>query len=79
MAAPHVSVIAACVLEQHPEFGQADMEATLSQAAAGNSMPSDTANVSFPFSEEGYYTASWGGGDYGQGFLQLDQALDAAN
>lgn len=78
MAAPHVAGIAAVVLGEYPDLAQAEMEAILVNAAAGTSMPSGTATVAFPFEEPWEYTATWGGGDYGKGFLQLDQALDKA-
>ena len=78
MASPHVAATAATVLSDHPHFTQSDVEAVLRNAAAGNSMPTDTATVAFPFDPAGFYTASWGGGDYGKGFLMIDDALAAA-
>lgn len=79
MASPNVAAIAALVLERHPYLTQAEMESILEVAAAGGPLPSSDAIVLFPFSAEGYYTANWGGGDYGKGFLLADEALKAAS
>jgi subtilisin family serine protease len=79
MASPHVAGMAALVLEEHPETGQADMEFLLERAAAGQSLPACDAVVLFPFIPEGFYTATWDGGDYGKGFLQADAALQFAD
>ena len=78
MAAPHVSGMAALVLQDYPDTWQYDMEFTLENAAHGNPFPSSTAIVAFPYVPEGYYTATWKGGDYGSGFLQADQAMRSA-
>jgi subtilisin family serine protease len=78
MAAPHVSGMAALVLQDYRDTWQWDMEFTLENAAHGNPFPSGTAIVAFPFIPDGYYTATWKGGDYGSGFLQADQAMGSA-
>lgn len=78
MSAPHVSAIAALVLEQFPCVLQEDMQSILRKAAAGLSLPANDATVYFPFADPPYYSASWNGGDYGKGFLQADEALRAA-
>jgi subtilisin family serine protease len=79
MAAPHVSGISALVLQAYPDTTQAELEFILERAAAGSPLPASDALVAFPFVPEGYYGAAWDGGDYGQGFLTADAALDAAN
>lgn len=78
MAAPHVSGMAALVLQDYPDTWQWDMEFTLENGAHGNPFPSGTAIVAFPYDPAGYYTATWKGGDYGSGFLQADQAMNSA-
>jgi subtilisin family serine protease len=72
-AAPHVSGIAALVLQKHAEVHQFDMEFLLERAAAGLPLSADDAIVAFVFGS--YYIASWDGGDFGKGFLQADAAL----
>ncbi len=78
MAAPHVSGIVALLLQQYPDLGQAEVEAILRNAAAGNPLPASDAIVAFPFGTPPYYTATWGGGDYGKGFLFADAVMKAA-
>lgn len=76
MAAPHVSGIAAHVLQSHPDMNQAQMELTLKIAAAGLPLPSDG---SLAWDVPGWlYYFTWSGTDYGKGFLQADAALKAA-
>jgi subtilisin family serine protease len=78
MASPHVAGIAALVLQANPDLSQGEMEALLENAAAGNPLPASDATVTFPFSAEGSYTATWDGGDFGAGFLQADAAISRA-
>ncbi len=78
MAAPHVTAIAALVLQSYPDLTQAQMEKILVNAAHGLPFAADDAIVAYPFEEPYYYTAIWNGGDYGAGFLQADAALVAA-
>jgi subtilisin family serine protease len=78
MAAPHVTGMAALVLQDHPETTQFDMEFVLSNGASGNPLPASDAIVASPFEPTGYYTATWDGGDYGSGFLQADRAIRSA-
>jgi subtilisin family serine protease len=78
MAAPHVSAIAALVLENHPDLTQTEMEFILSLGAQSFPLPASDAVVSFPFTPAGYYTATWDGGDYGAGFLQAPSAIQFA-
>ncbi len=78
MAAPHVSAIAAMVLQEHSDYNQRKMEKTLKKAAHGLPLPADGAfAIDFPPNYYWYFT--WGGTDYGAGFLQADAALKAAN
>jgi subtilisin family serine protease len=76
MSAPHVSAIAAMYLAENPGASQADVERALRQAGHGDPLPADGAIVRFPFIPDGYYPASWSGGDYGTGFLNADQVVN---
>lgn len=78
MAAPHVSAMASLVLQSKPFLMQAEMEKILSLGASGQPFSADDAIVAYPFAEPFYYSATWGGGDYGAGFLCADAALKAA-
>ena len=78
MAAPHVSAMAALLLDEYPTIEQFEMEDILSLGAAGSPLPASDAYVAFPFEEPYYYICTWDGGDYGAGFLQADNALKAA-
>lgn len=78
MAAPHVSGIAALLLQRHPELGQAEVEAIFRLAAAGRPLPANDALVAFPFSDPANYWTSWDGGDYGRGYLLADDVLRVA-
>jgi subtilisin family serine protease len=78
MAAPHVSALAALLLEDHPELNQAEVERLLSLAAAGLPLPASDAFVAFPYVPAGYYWCPWDGGDYGSGFLLADQIFKVA-
>lgn len=75
MSAPHVTGMAALVLESYPEVNQSEMEFILEKAAAGLPLPADDAYLIDPW---GPFWPSWDGGDFGSGFLQADQALKAA-
>jgi subtilisin family serine protease len=77
MAAPHVSAMAALVLQSHPDMEQAEMEFILKNAARGVPLPADDAIVAYYF-EDTYYSTTWDGGDYGAGFLQADAAVAKA-
>ena len=78
-AAPHVSAIAALVLQTHPDLEQAQMEAILENAARGLPLPADDAIVYFPYQAPPYYWCLWDGGDAGAGFLQIPKALTVAD
>lgn len=76
MAAPHVSAIAAMVLQDYPDYNQYKMEKTLKNAAHGLPLPADGA-LAFDFPGVPYYF-TWYGTNYGAGFLQADAALKSA-
>jgi subtilisin family serine protease len=75
MAAPHVSAISSLVLQSAPLLNQAAVESILVNAAQGIPFSADDAIVAYPFEEPYFYPAIWGGGDYGAGLLQADEAL----
>ena len=76
MATPHVSGMAALVLQSYPKVRQDIMESILKTSAAGLPLPSDG---SLAFDVPGYlYYFEWFGIDWGKGFLQADTALDKA-
>ena len=81
MAAPHVSAIAAIILEAFPDFEQRDMEFVLKLAAGGRffnrlrGFPAVGVDVKVAYFGGGYYNVSWGKHDFGRGFLKADTAL----
>ena len=80
MATPHVSGIAALVLEKYPNLNQFDMQIILKLAGLTNRMSrcseKRSAIVYEPWGEFVEYT--WGPFDYGTGFLQADSAIFTA-
>jgi subtilisin family serine protease len=76
MAAPHVSSIAAMVLQDHGGYDQSKMEKTLKNAAHGMPLPCD-GSLAYDVPYAPYYF-TWDGTDYGAGFLQADAALKSA-
>jgi subtilisin family serine protease len=75
-ATPHVSGMAALVLQSYPKVRQDTMESILKTSAAGLPLPSDG---SLAFDVPGYlYYFEWFGKDWGRGFLQADTALSFA-
>jgi subtilisin family serine protease len=81
-AAPHVSAIAALVLQDYPKLNQFAMELTLKAAGLYNRMTkwfeqSRSAVVYDTFSGT-LWTYTWTWKDYGTGFLQADAALTVA-
>jgi len=76
MSTPHVSAMAALVLESYPETDQYAIEWILKNAARGLPLPSDGAWVFDPW--YGLYHFEWYGIDWGAGFLQADAALNVA-
>ncbi len=81
MAAPHVSAIAALILQDYPEFDQKDIEHILKIAAGGvgqnmlRGFPKEATDVWVAYVPGYVYLASWGRHDYGRGFLQCDEAM----
>jgi subtilisin family serine protease len=73
MAAPHVSGIAALVLQNYPSLAQSSVERILKVAANRLPIPSDGSWAWDPW--YGTYHFEWVGDDWGSGFLQADSAL----
>lgn len=88
MATPHVSAIAALVLEKYPDLNQKEMETILKTAAClirmtcgfkpASATIRDYVEVDGEY-QLGYVTVTWGPFDYGAGFLQADNAILIAN
>jgi len=84
MATPHVSGIAALVLEKYPWFDQCTMEIVLKLAALKNRMTvgfNDGSALVYSYIGGGRYdfvTYTWTAWDYGTGWLQADAALCVA-
>ena len=80
MSTPHVSAIAALILELYPYFRQRQMEHILKIAASGvcknlkRGFPPIGIDVTV-FDLSGYVNHSWGFFDYGRGFLLADEAM----
>ena len=77
-AAPHVSGIAALLLQSYPYLGQAAVEAILKNAATGVPMPADGAYISDTFSDFAVWYYWWNDHDAGSGFLTVDEVFKAA-
>lgn len=76
MATPHVSAIAALVLESYLHINQGTMEFIVKKAASGLPLPADG---SLAFDVPGYqYYLTWSGTDYGAGFFQASASLKLA-
>lgn len=83
MATPHVSAIAALVLQKFPKLDQFQMHSILKLAGFANRMTEGFKNGSalvYTYTGSGYAleTITWTAWDYGTGFLQADVALDIA-
>jgi subtilisin family serine protease len=76
MAAPHVSGMAALILQSYSGIPQVVMEWLLTRAANHLPIPSDGSWVFDPW--YGVYHFEWYGGDWGSGFLQADTAIKVA-
>jgi len=72
-AAPHVSGIAALVLQDNPGLDQGQVEKTLKNGARGLPLPADGAWVFDPWYT--LYHFEWMGRDWGAGFLTADATL----
>jgi subtilisin family serine protease len=77
-ATPHVSGIAALLLQSYPDLGQTSVEGTLKRAARRVPMPADGAYVSDVFSDFAVIYYSWNDHDAGSGFLTVDKVLRVA-
>jgi subtilisin family serine protease len=77
-ATPHVSGIAALLLQSYPNLNQAEMERILKKAAAKLPMPADGAYISDVFSNFAVSYYWWNDHDAGAGFLTVDEAFKAA-
>ncbi len=78
MAAPHVSGIAAIVLQQYPHLDQYAMEFILKNAARHLPLACDGALVMY-HPAVGTWHYEWLGTDWGAGWLQADHALFRAH
>ena len=78
MATPHVSGIAALVLEEKPDLNQREMELLLKTAASFIRMTfgfrEASATIYDPIVDD-FVEVTWGPFDYGAGFLQADTAV----
>jgi subtilisin family serine protease len=75
MAAPHVTSVAAPILQKNPNLRQAQVEAILKTTAPP--MPPGTAHVWDLSLIEGFYDYSWGADATGAGLIQADAAIAA--
>jgi subtilisin family serine protease len=74
-AAPHVSGIAALLLQSYPYLTQSSVEKVLKLAAAKVPMPADGAYISDTFSNFAVWYYWWNDHDAGSGFLTVDEML----
>lgn len=74
-SAPHVSGIAALLLQSYEWLNQADVEWVLKKAAVSIPMPADGAYVSDVFSDFAVWYYWWNDHDGGSGFLTVDRAM----
>ena len=77
-AAPHVSGVAALILQTYPYVGQGCMEGILKTGAKRVPMPADGAYVSDVFSNFAIWYYWWHDHDAGSGFLTVDEAMQSA-
>ncbi len=78
-AAPHVSGVAALILQSYTYLDQTGMEWILKKAASRVPMPADGAYISDVFSDFATWYYWWNDHDAGSGFLTVDDAMKAAN
>ncbi len=76
-AAPHVSGVAALVLQAYPNLVQASMHWILKKGTTP--MPADGAYISDTFSNFAVWYYAWNDHDAGNGFLTVDKAMLAAH
>jgi subtilisin family serine protease len=77
-AAPHVSGMAALLLQSYPTLTQAGVEKIFKKAATGVPMPSDGAFISDVFSGYAIWKYYWNDHDAGSGFLTFDEVMKVA-
>lgn len=77
-AAPHVSGIAALLLQSYPNLDQTDVEKILKKAAIQTPMAADGAYVSDVFSDFAVWYYYWNDHDAGYGFITVDKAFRSA-
>ena len=75
MAAPHVTGVAAQMLEKRPMLVQADVEQILKKTA--REIPARSMRVFDLDPEQAFYTYSWGTDATGSGLIQADKGLEA--
>lgn len=75
MAAPHVTSVAALLLQKNPKLTQAQIEAILKSTALA--MKPGRVTIFDIAPEFGFYTYSWGKDAIGAGLVQADKALSA--
>jgi subtilisin family serine protease len=82
-AAPHVSGIAALVLQKYPKVNQFLMQTCLKLAAAANRLTKlfekERSATIYSIFDNALVTYTWEWDDYGAGLLQADDALCVAN
>jgi len=75
MAAPHVTGVAAQMLQKNPLLGQADVESILKATALG--IPAGSMEIWDLSPTQGWYEYSWGTNATGSGLVQANAALAA--
>lgn len=75
MAAPHVTSLAALMLQKNPGLTQAQVEMYMKSSALA--IPPGSATVFDLSPVQGFYTYSWGADATGSGLIQADAALAA--
>jgi len=75
MSAPHVTGVAAQMLEKNADLAQADVEQILKETALP--IPAGEMSIFDISPSPGYYTFSWEDNATGSGLIQADMALDA--
>jgi subtilisin family serine protease len=77
MSAPHVTSVAAQMLEKNPALDQAQVESILKGTSLN--IPAGSMTVFDLSPTQGFYTYSWGTDATGSGLIQADMALAAVS
>ena len=79
-ATPHVSGIAALILQSYPSLDQGDVEHIVKHASRKLPIPADGATIFWPFIGDigDFIFLKWNNHDAGSGFLQADNAMKSA-